>query len=160
MALPMKTIFTTLLVLFTTLGFTKSSPAQVNGNAFPAAAKTAKTVAIINDTHVDAVGEGAADALRAWGRYRVIDDPDTADITLRFDKSKDHSGQDSQKPDPTSGQTNYSYSMSFSTSIHMKVYLKDADSPFYTTRTDDSKKKAGMSCVSDFRSALQAAQGR
>ena len=153
----MKTAFATLIVLLSILGFSCTFSGQINGNALPAAAKTAKTVAIINDTHIDAVGEGAADAIRAWGRYRIVDDPDTADLTLRFDKNKEHSGQDSQKPDPTTGQTNYSYSMSFGTSIHMKAYLKDADAPFYTTKTDDSKKKAGMSCVSDFRSALQTA---
>jgi hypothetical protein len=48
--------------------------------------------------------------------------------------------------------------MSFSTSIHMKVYLKDADAPFYTTKTDESKKKAGTACVSDFRSAYRDAR--
>jgi hypothetical protein len=40
----------------------------------------------------------------------------------------------------------------------MKVYLKDADTPFYTTKTDDSKKKAGISCVNDFRTAFRAAR--
>jgi hypothetical protein len=132
--------------------------AQVNGNTFPAALANAKTIAIENDTHVDAVAQGAADAVRAWGLFRIVDDPDTADVTLRFDKSKDHAGQDSQKPDPSTGETNYSYSMSFSSSIHMKVYLKDAETPFYTTKTGDSKRQAGMSCVSDFRRAYQAAR--
>lgn len=151
----MKTLVTILLVLFATLSYGQKS---VNGGAFPAALYIAKTVAIVNDTRADAVSEGAVQALRAWGHFTVVDDPDTADVTLRFDKTREHSGQDAQKPDPNTGQTSYSYGMSFGTSIHMKAYLKTADSPFYTNKTDDSKKKAGMACVSDFRSAMQAAR--
>ena len=150
-----KTLIASLLVLFTTFSYAQK---PINGDAFPAAIYTAKTVAVINDTHTDAVSEGAIDALKAWGHFTVVDDPDTADVTLRFDKTKEHSGQDSQKPDPNTGQTSYSYGMSFGSSIHMKAYLKDADSPFYTAKTDDAKKKAGMACISDFRSAMQAAR--
>lgn len=153
----MKRKISLLSLIFVAAVFTPAFHAQTNGRALPASLATAKTVAIENDTHVDGVAQGAADAIRAWGRFRLVDDPDTADVTLRFDKSKDHSGQDSQKPDPSTGQTNYSYSMSFSSSIHMKVYLKDGESPFYTTKTEDSKKQAGQSCVSDFRRAYEAA---
>ena len=151
----MKTLFASLLLLFTPFVFAQK---PIDGSAFPAAVYTARTVAIVNDTHTDQVTEGAIDALKAWAHFTVVDDPDTADLTLRFDKSKDHAGQDAQKPDPDTGKPSYSYSMSFSTSIHMKAYVKDADSPFYTTKTDDAKKKAGMSCVSDFRSAMQTAR--
>ena len=152
----MKRIFAVLAIAFGALH--SATHAQVSGNSFPAALANAKTVAIENETHVDAVAQGAADAVRSWGLFRIVDDPDTADLTLRFDKSKDHAGQDSQKPDPTTGETNYSYSMSFASSIHMKVYLKDADTPFYTTKTGDSKRQAGMSCVGDFRRAYRAAR--
>ncbi len=151
----MKTLVTSLLVLLTTLCFAQK---PVNGDAFPPEVYSAKTVAVVNDTHTDAVSEGAVDALKAWGHFTVVDDPDTADVTLRFDKTKEHSGQDSQKPDPNTGQTSYSYGMTFGSSIHMKAYMKDADTPFYTNKTDDSKKKAGMSCISDFRTAMQAAR--
>ena len=153
----MKVFFASLLVVLTHVSLAQK---PINGNAIPAAVYAAKTVAVVNDTHTDAVGEGAVDALKAWGHFTVVDDPDTADVTLRFDKTKEHSGQDSQKPDPNTGQTSYSYGMTFGSSIHMKAYLKDGDSPFYTTKTDESKKKAGTACVSDFRSALQAARTR
>lgn len=149
----MKILFTALMLLFSSMAFAQK---PVDGKAFPAALTNAKTVAIVNDTHTAAVSEGAIAALRAWGRFTVVEDPDTADVTLRFDKNKEHSGQDSQKPDPNTGDPSYSYSMSFNTSIHLKVYLKDADTPFYSARTDEAKKKAGMACVSDFRSAMQA----
>ena len=43
-------------------------------------------------------------------------------------------------------------------SIHMKAYTKDGDAPFYVTRTDDSKVKAGMSCVNAFHTAYRAAR--
>jgi hypothetical protein len=137
------------LALFPGLAYAQAS------SALPKSLASAKTVAVLNDTHVDAVAQGAVDALKAWGRFTVVDDPDNADLTLRFDKSKDHEGRDSQTPD-SDGKTSYGYSMSSSTSIHMKAYLKDGDAPFYTTKTDNSKKKAGMACVSDFRTALQA----
>jgi hypothetical protein len=110
----MKRSLASLIVVL--IAFCTVSHAQPNSNAFPAALATAKTIAIENDTHVDAITDGAADAVRAWGRFQLIDDPTTADVVLRFDKSKDHAGQDSQKPDPATGQTNYGYSMSFSTS--------------------------------------------
>lgn len=35
----------------------------------------------------------------------------------------------------------------------MRAYLKGSASPFYTTKTDDSKKKAGVSCVTSFQRA-------
>jgi len=40
----------------------------------------------------------------------------------------------------------------------MRAYLKGADSPFYTTKTDDSKKKAGVSCVTSFQKAWNEAR--
>jgi hypothetical protein len=151
----MKRILATWIVLLSACSLPALAQAK---STFPATLATAKTIAIENDTHVDAVADGAADAIRAWGKFRLVDDPQIADVVLRFDKNKEHAGQDEQKPDPSTGQTNYSYTMSFSTSIHMKVYLKDADAPFYTTKTDESKKKAGTACVSDFRSAYRDAR--
>jgi hypothetical protein len=35
--------------------------------------------------------------------------------------------------------------------------MKDADGPFYTTKTSDSKAQAGMSCVEDLRNAYRVA---
>jgi opacity protein-like surface antigen len=151
----MKTLFAAVFLLSL---MAAAANAQANG-AFPPALANAKTIAIIDDTHTSGVSEGATDALRAWGRFTVVDDPDAADLTLRFDKSKDHTGQDSQKP-ADDGSTSYGYSMSFSTSVHMKAYLKDGTDPFYTDKTDDSKKKAGISCVRDFRTAFIAAHMR
>ena len=138
-----------------TLGMTMTPlHAQINGDSFPRAVAVAHTVAIIDDTHQPGVAQGAADALKAWGRFTVVDDPDNADLTLRFDKAKEHSGRDTQSTDPKDNTPSYSYSMSFGSSVHMKAYLKDGTSPFYTTKSDDSKKKAGAACVSDFRSAV------
>ena len=133
--------------------------AQAAGDNFPSAVSGAHTVAIIDDTHQPGVAQGAADAIKAWGRFTVIDDPDNADLTLRFDKEKERSGHDTQTPAdqtgiPKDNSASYGYSLSFSASIHMKVYLKDGDSPFFTARSDDSKKKAGIACVNDFRSAV------
>ena len=142
------------LALSFTLGAAGTLSAQVNADAFPRAVSTAHTVAIIDDTHQPGVAQGAADAIKAWGRFTVVDDPDNADLTLRFDKEKDHNGRDTETKDPKDNSSSYGYSLSFSSSIHMKAYLKDGDSPFYTTKSDDSKKKAGMACVSDFRSAV------
>jgi len=40
----------------------------------------------------------------------------------------------------------------------MRAYLKGSDSPFYTTKTGDSKKKAGASCLTSFQKAWIEAQ--
>ena len=135
---------------------------QAQGNRVPAAALAARTIAVVNDTRDSAVTKGAALALQSWGQFTLVDDPATADVTLRFEKTKEHEGSNSQKTDPDTNKTDYGYSMSFSSSIHMKAYLKDGDVPFYTTKTDDSKAKAGTSCVNDFRTAFRTArqQGR
>ncbi len=135
---------------------------QTAKESFPAAALQAKTVAIVNDTRDAKVADGAAAALRSWGQFTIVDDPQLADITLRFDKTKERSGAGTpQKTDADGkpvGDPSYGYSMSFSSQIHMKAYLKDGDAAFFTTKTDDSKVKAGMGCVNDFHTAFRAAR--
>ena len=134
--------------------------ALAQSNAFPPAALAGKTIAIVNETHAEAVSDGARAALADWGQFKLIDDADAADVTLRFDKSTDHAGQDSHKTDANGNPTDYSYSMSFTSKIHMKAYTRDGLAPFYTTTTDDSKKKAGLSCVIAFHEAFRAAHSR
>ena len=133
-----------------------------NASGFPSAALMAKTVAIVNDTHDPKVADGALAALRSWAQFTVEDDPSAADLTLRFDKTKEHSGSSTpQKTDADGkpvGDSSYGYSFSTSSQIHMKVYLKDGDSAFWTTKTDDSKVKAGMGCVNEFHTAWRAAK--
>lgn len=149
----MKRAFTTLAAIW--IALVVGVAAQ--SSSFPPAVFTAKTIAIVNDTTSSAVSDGATNALRAWGQFKVVDDPDTADVTLRFDKSKEHQGQDSHKSDANGNPTDYGYSMTFSSAIHMKAYIKGSETPFYTTKTDDSKAKAGMSCVEDFRNVYRVA---
>ena len=130
-----------------------------SGTSFPPSALEAKTVAVVNDTHNDEVDKGAESALKAWGKFQVTENAEDADLTLRFDKSTDHNGSSSQKKGDD-GNTSYGYGMSFGSSIHMKVYTRAGFAPFYTTKTDDSKRKAGVSCVNQFREAYRAAQER
>ena len=118
----------------------------------PKIALAAKTVAILNDTKTGEVSDGAFEQLKRWGHFTVVDDIDSADIVLRFDKKTDHEKQNSQSTDDK-GTTSYSATLSFSSQVHMRAYLKGADSPFYTTKTDDSKRKAGISCVTSFERA-------
>lgn len=123
----------------------------------PQAALTAKTVAIVNDTKTGAVTDGATEQLQRWGYFTVVDDADNADIVLRFDKKTDHERQNNQSTD-ANGQTSYSTTMTFSHQVHMHAYLKGADAPFYSTQTDDGKKKAGVTCVTSFEKAWLAAR--
>jgi hypothetical protein len=118
----------------------------------PKTALAAKTIAILNDTKTGEVSDGALEQLKRWGHFTVVDDTDSADIVLRFDKKTDREKQNSQSTDDK-GSTSYSTSFSFSSQVHMRAYLKGADSPFYTTKTDDSKRKAGISCVTSFQKA-------
>jgi len=120
--------------------------------AIPRVALAARTIAILNDTKTGEVSDGALEQLKRWAHFTVVDDADSADIVLRFDKKTDREKQNSQSTDDK-GSTSYSATMSFSSQVHMRAYLKGADSPFYTTKTDDSKKKAGLSCVTSFEKA-------
>jgi hypothetical protein len=126
-----------------------ATPAQ---ESLPRIALAAKTIAILNDTKTGEVSDGALEQLRRWGHFTVVDDTDSADIVLRFDKKTDRGKQSSESTDDK-GTTTYSGSLTFSTQVHMRAYLKGADSPFYTTKTDDSKRKAGISCVTSFEKA-------
>ena len=126
-----------------------AAPAQ---QSIPPAAFAAKTIAILNDSRSAEVSDGALEQWKRWGHFAVVDDADNADIVLRFDRKKDREKQNKQSTDDK-GSTSYSTTFSFSSEIHMRAYLKGADSPFYTTKTDDSKKKAGVSCVTSFEKA-------
>lgn len=131
--------------------------AQAPKNHFTDQVFAAKTVAIVDDTRSPGVQKGAVDALQSWGQFKVVDDPQLADITLRFEKNRTHEGRDTQKADPDGKNTSYNYSLSFSSSIHMTATLRDSDTPFYTTTTDDSKAKAGSSCVNNLHTAYRDA---
>ncbi len=125
---------------------------QSSVRPFPKAVFVARTVAIINNTHNEAVEQGAIDALKRWGKLTVVDDADLADITLTFDKKSEHEGSSSQKPGED-GKPSSSYSLSFSSSVRMKAVLKGETSSFYAASTSESKKKAGAECVTDLQGA-------
>lgn len=144
-----KLIFLFALLFAATAGMAN---AQVKVQPFPKAALTAKTVVIVNNTHNDAVTEGAIEVLKRWGRFTIVDDSDAADLVLTFDKKTEHEGASTQKTGDD-GKPDTNYSVSFSSSIHMKATLKGGDSSFYTTTTGDSKKKAGAGCVLDLQRA-------
>ena len=126
--------------------------AAVAEEPMPRSAYAAKTIAIVNDTRSGEVTDGALEQLKGWGHFAVVDDADSADIVLRFDKKTDREKQSSHSTDDK-GTTTWSGGMTFSSQVHMRAYLKGSDSPFYTTQTGDSKKKAGVSCVTAFQKA-------
>ena len=125
---------------------------QVNKPPLPKPVFAAKTIIIFNNTHNEAVEEGALEALKRWGKFTVVEDPDQADITLTFDKKSEHEGSSSQKPDKD-GNPSSSYSFSFSSSIQMHAALKGSSTSFYNATTTASKKKAGSECVTDLQQA-------
>jgi hypothetical protein len=117
----------------------------------------AKTIAIVNRTHNEAVETGALESLKRWGKFTVVDDPDTADIVLTFEKNNEHEGKSTQKEtnnnDGKQPETSSTYTMSFGSSLTMKATMKGSTTPFYTATNSDSKKKGGAGCVVDFQSA-------
>jgi hypothetical protein len=117
----------------------------------------AKTVAIVNHAHNEAVETGALESLKRWGKFTVVDDPDIADIVLTFEKNNEHEGKSTQTSkdnnDGKSPETSSSYSMTFGSSLTMKATMKGSTTPFYTATNSDSKKKGGAGCVVDFQSA-------
>jgi hypothetical protein len=144
-------------VLVVCAAFAEPAFAQKMVRAFPKEVIAAKTVAIVNDTHDDEVRQGAEAALKRWGRFTVVDDSDTADITLVFDKKSEHSETSSDKP-AADGSPQSGFSVAFSSAVHMKASLKGSDNSFFTTSTEESKKKAGDQCVVDFQRGYLAAR--
>jgi hypothetical protein len=124
---------------------------------FPKEVFAAKTVAIVNNTHNEAVEQGAVEALRRWGHFTVVDDSDLADITLTFDKKSEHEGATTQTAGDD-GKPSSSYSVTFSSTIHMSVAVKGSDQPFYAATTGASKKKAGAECVTELQGAFASAR--
>ena len=118
---------------------------------------TAKTIAIVNHAHNDTVEAGALESLKRWGKFTIVDDPDTADIVLTFEKINEHQGKSTEKEtnnnDGKQPETSTTYSMSFGSSLTMKATMKGNTTPFYTATNSDSKKKGGAACVVDFQSA-------
>jgi len=147
--------FVTMLALSITVA-AGAARAQMQVRPLPKAALAAKTVAIVNNTHNDAVSEGAVEALKRWGHFTIVDDSDMADITLTFEKKSEHEGTSTQKTGDD-GKPDTNYSISFSSSIRMKATLKGSESAFYSTTTGESKKKAGAGCILDLQRAYLAA---
>ena len=133
------------------------SSAQTNAKAFPENVFTAKTIASGNDTKQPGGEKGADDARVSWGQFKIVDDPQLADVVIRFEKAGHHEGRDTQKNDATGKPTDYGYEMSFSSTITMKAYFKDDEAAFYSTKTDDSKQKAGTFCINSFHTAWRSA---
>jgi hypothetical protein len=131
-----------LVAIFAVVAATAQEP-------MPRAALAAKTVAILHDEKTSEASDGAHEQLQRWGHFTIVDDADSADIVLRFDKKTDHEKQNSQSTDEK-GTTTWSAGMTFSSQVHMRAYLKGSNTPFYTTQTGDSKKKAGENCVTSF----------
>jgi hypothetical protein len=117
----------------------------------------AKTIAIVNHAHNDAVETGALESLKRWGKFTVVDDPDTADIILTFEKVSEHESKSTQTSkdnnDGKQPETSSGFSMSFGSSLTMKATMKGSATPFYTATNGDSKKKGGAACVVDFQGA-------
>lgn len=123
----------------------------------PADAMKAKTIAIINDTKSEAVQKGAEEALTSWGHFKLVDEPEAADITIRFEKKHERDTTDTQGTGPDGKQT-WSSGTNFSTATRMKVFLKDAASPFFSEKIDGTKKNDGLKAVDDLRSAMEDAR--
>jgi len=140
-------------VVLSSVALIGSIAAQRSIQPLPKEVFAAKTVAIVNNTHNEAVEQGAVDALKRWGRFAIVDDSDLADITLTFDKRSEHDGTSSQTTGDD-GKPSSSYSLSFSSSIHMIAVAKGADRSFYATTTSESKKKAGAECITDLQNAF------
>ena len=91
-----------------------------------------RTIVILHDTKTGEVSDGALEQLKRWGRFTIVDDADSADIVLRFDKKTDREAK--QPVDRQKGTTTWSGTMTFSSQVHMRAYLKGSGSPpFFAT---------------------------
>ena len=128
--------------------------AQGNG-PFPAGVLEAKSVVILNETHTGTVEDGANEALKQWGHWKVTDDLDAADVVLSFRKKSERTTSGSTKPDDTGSSASYGVTFSTDATITMTATAKGGFAPFYTTETKDAKQKAGRECVQAFIGAWQ-----
>jgi hypothetical protein len=130
-----------------------------SGGSIPPAVLGAKTVIVLNETHTSTVEDGAEEELKQWGRLKLTDDLDAADLVVNFSKKTRHETSNSQKAD-ANGNPSDSYSFNFSTdsTIYMTVKARDGVAPIYSTETREGKQKAGRECVQAFITAWQAAR--
>lgn len=126
-----------------------------NATPLPLEALKAKTIAIVNKTGKAVIENGADDELAKWGRFTLVDDPSTADITLVIYKP---GVVDNQKDTPKTDGTccDQSYSSSFTFGTDMKAYLKGRSIYFYSTDSSSSAKHAGHNLIKDFRKNFPA----
>jgi hypothetical protein len=125
-------------------------------DAVPPKVLGAKTVIVLNETHTMAVEDGAEAELKQWGHLRLVETTDEADIVIQFDKKTEHSPTSS---DPGDGKS-WSGGVTFGTHVNMTATERGGFAPFFQTRTDDSKEKAGRTCVQKLISSWQDAQRR
>ena len=116
--------------------------------SFPAPALHAKTVVILNDTHSLAVEKGAEDELKQWGRLKVVDRIDKADLVLSFSRKSSHTATGTNDAPSSYGMT-----VTSDTTIEMVASTRDGIAPFYKTYTHEAKEKAGHDCAAAFVSA-------
>ena len=119
------------------------------------AALAAKTVAVLNDTHAHGVEEGAEAELKEWGRLKVVDDLDSADLVLHFSKKSERETSHTNKTDANGNPTDYGFTITSESKVYMTVTMKDGFDSFYKTETTEGKQKAGRVCVQSFIRAWQ-----
>jgi hypothetical protein len=118
----------------------------------PAAARTAKTIAIVNHTGKQLFLDRAYEELQKWGRFAIVEDTSKADIVLVIEKSQ-HSV----------GASAYSYGNSTSVSedrvldVTTSFILNGSNEPFFseTERAMAFRKSATKRCIDDFRKRLE-----
>jgi hypothetical protein len=125
-----------------------------SSTVIPPAVLGAKTVIVLNETHTSTVEDGAEEELKQWGRLKLTDDLDAADLVVNFSKKTTHETSSSQKPD----SSDYSFNITSDSTIYMTVKAKDGIVPIYSTESKDGKQKAGRECVQAFIAAWQAAR--
>ncbi len=129
-----------------------------SGAALPPALLGAKTVIVLNETHTSTVEDGAEEELKQWGRLKLTDDLDAADLVVNFSKKTRHETSNTQKTDENGKPSEYSFNITSDSTIYMTVTAKNGVAPVYSTESKDGKQKAGRECVQAFIAAWQAAR--
>ena len=121
---------------------------KVQKAPLPPEAYIAKTIAIVNMANQQEFVDTAFDVLTKWGKFRVVQHPDEADIKLVISVASDNAGVVGSHGNIVDISSNW---------VTVRLFLKGQDEPFYTTSAVIARlrKNATEKCIDNFRQRLE-----
>ena len=139
----------------------------------PSIFSQAKTIAIVNDAGESSFADRAYDELQKWGRYKIISDPNQADLVLVISSREDYVGSVGNSTSETTAQVYGSYGRATTTStqsssavIRGKTYIMFFDGKRQDRRFGQTEgsggffKSATRGIIKELKKRVEEAAGR